>query len=47
MMAVKHAFDPGETLNPGKVIPTPLRCGEYGKKTVPRGLLPAPLLEGR
>ncbi|MDP1899519.1 MAG: FAD-linked oxidase C-terminal domain-containing protein [Rubrivivax sp.] len=47
MMAIKHAFDPHETLNPGKVIPTPLRCGEYGKKTVQRGLLPSALLEGR
>ena len=26
---VKAAFDPGELLNPGKVIPTPARCREY------------------
>ena len=27
--AVKHAFDPKETLNPGKGIPTLKRCQEY------------------
>jgi len=40
MMAVKHAFDPGELLNPGKVIPTLHRCAEGGKMHVHRGLLP-------
>jgi glycolate oxidase len=41
-MAVKHAFDPLELLNPGKVIPTLHRCAEYGKMHVHRGLLPHP-----
>jgi len=27
--AVKHAFDPGGLLNPGKGVPTPRRCSEY------------------
>jgi len=40
--AVKHAFDPRELLNPGKVIPTLHRCAEYGKMHVHRGLLPFP-----
>jgi glycolate oxidase len=39
-LAVKHAFDPLELLNPGKVIPTLHRCAEYGKMHVHRGLLP-------
>ncbi|MEY4563572.1 MAG: hypothetical protein RLZZ618_2849 [Pseudomonadota bacterium] len=38
MMALKRAFDPDETLNPGKVIPTLVRCAEYGKMHVRRGL---------
>ncbi|GAC1302804.1 MAG: FAD-linked oxidase C-terminal domain-containing protein [Steroidobacteraceae bacterium] len=41
-LAVKHAFDPLELLNPGKVIPTLHRCAEYGKMHVHRGLLPFP-----
>jgi len=41
-LAVKHAFDPLESLNPGKVIPTLHRCAEYGKMHVHRGLLPFP-----
>jgi glycolate oxidase len=41
-LAVKHAFDPLELLNPGKVIPTLHRCAEYGKMHVHRGLLPYP-----
>ncbi|HSQ72288.1 MAG TPA: FAD-linked oxidase C-terminal domain-containing protein, partial [Rubrivivax sp.] len=43
--AVKRAFDPGETLNPGKVIPTLHRCAEGGKMHVRKGLLPFPELE--
>jgi glycolate oxidase len=39
-LAVKHAFDPLESLNPGKVIPTLHRCAEYGKMHVHRGMLP-------
>src|SRR6202162_4862555 len=31
-MAIKHAFDPSGLLNPGKVVPTLHRCGEYGKR---------------
>ena len=44
MMAVKRAFDPGELLNPGKVIPTLQRCAEYGKMHVHRGMLAFPEL---
>jgi glycolate oxidase len=40
MLALKHAFDRKELLNPGKVIPTLARCAEYGKMHVRRGLLP-------
>ena len=40
MLAVKRAFDAGELLNPGKVIPSLSRCAEYGKMHVRRGLLP-------
>jgi glycolate oxidase len=45
MFAVKRAFDPGQLLNPGKVIPTLHRCAEYGKMHVKKGLLPFPGLE--
>ena len=45
MLALKYAFDPGGTLNPGKVIPTLQRCAEYGKMHVKKGLLPFPGLE--
>jgi glycolate oxidase len=45
MLAVKHAFDPAGTLNPGKVIPSLVRCAEYGKMHVKKGLLPFPQLE--
>ena len=40
MRALKRAFDPSGLLNPGKVIPTLVRCAEYGKMHVRRGLLP-------
>ena len=40
--AVKQAFDPGQILNPGKVIPSLQRCAEYGKMHVHHGLLPFP-----
>jgi glycolate oxidase len=43
-LAVKHAFDPEELLNPGKVIPTLQRCAEYGKMHVHHGMLPFPEL---
>jgi glycolate oxidase len=40
MLGVKRAFDAKELLNPGKVIPTLVRCAEGGKMHVHRGLLP-------
>jgi glycolate oxidase len=40
MLALKRAFDAKELLNPGKVIPSLVRCAEYGKMHVKRGLLP-------
>jgi glycolate oxidase len=40
MLALKRAFDPKSLLNPGKVIPSLVRCAEYGKMHVRRGLLP-------
>jgi len=39
MLDVKHAFDPAGRLNPGKVIPTLVRCAEGGKMHVKRGVL--------
>jgi glycolate oxidase len=45
MFAIKRAFDGGQTLNPGKVIPTLQRCAEYGRMHVRKGLLPHPELE--
>ena len=44
MFAVKAAFDPAGTLNPGKVIPTLHRCAEYGRMHVSRGMLAHPEL---
>jgi len=44
MLALKRAFDPQELLNPGKVIPSLVRCAEYGKMHVRKGLLPFPEL---
>jgi glycolate oxidase len=37
---IKHAFDPYELLNPGKVIPTLHRCAELGAMHVHNGELP-------
>ncbi len=45
MLALKGAFDPAGTLNPGKQIPTLHRCAEYGRMHVKRGLLAFPELE--
>lgn len=44
MLALKRAFDPTCQLNPAKVIPTLVRCAEYGKMHVRKGLLPFPEL---
>ncbi len=44
MLAIKAAFDPAGTLNPGKVIPSLSRCAEYGKQVVRGGVLPHPEL---
>ena len=38
--AVKEAFDPAALLNPGKLIPTLVRCAEYGRLHVHGGALP-------
>jgi len=45
MFGVKRAFDAKGLLNPGKVIPTPQRCAEYGKMLVRGGKLAYPELE--
>ena len=42
MFGVKRAFDVKGLLNPGKVIPTPQRCAEYGKKIGARWSAQAP-----
>jgi glycolate oxidase len=44
MFGVKRAFDAKELLNPGKVIPTLIRCVEYGKKLVRGGQMSHPEL---
>jgi glycolate oxidase len=36
-LSVKQAFDPPHLLNPDKVIPTLVRCAEYGKMHVGQG----------
>jgi glycolate oxidase len=38
--AVKRAFDPAMLLNPGKAIPSLVRCAEYGRMRVHNGQLP-------
>jgi glycolate oxidase len=42
MFGVKRAFDPAGLLNPGKVIPTLVRCAEYGKVVVRGGQVAHP-----
>ena len=42
MLGVKRAFDAEQLLNPGKVIPTLVRCAEYGKMLVRGGQLAHP-----
>jgi glycolate oxidase len=37
---VKRAFDEHGLLNPGKAIPTLVRCAEYGRMRVHAGALP-------
>ncbi|MBS0445457.1 MAG: FAD-binding protein [Proteobacteria bacterium] len=44
MHALKAAFDPAGTLNPGKAIPTLRRCAESGKMLVRKGALAFPEL---
>lgn len=43
--ALKHAFDPGGLLNPGKAVPSMARCAEFGALHVQGGCLPHPELE--
>jgi len=44
-VGVKNAFDPLGLLNPGKVLPSPARCAEYGRMKVHGGKLPFAELE--
>ncbi len=43
--AVKAAFDASRLLNPGKAVPSPHRCAEFGAMHVHGGALPHPELE--
>jgi glycolate oxidase len=43
--ALKAAFDPGELLNPGKAVPKPARCAEFGRLHVHGGKLKHPELD--
>jgi glycolate oxidase len=43
--ALKAAFDPDELLNPGKAVPKPARCAEFGRMHVHGGKLKHPELE--
>jgi len=43
--AIKAAFDPQGLLNPGKAIPTLVRCAEFGSMHVHNGELPFPDLD--
>ncbi len=43
--AIKHAFDAGGLLNPGKAVPTLQRCAEFGAMHVHDGKLSFPELE--
>jgi len=43
MFGVKRAFDAKGLLNPGKVIPMPQRCAEYGRARVGRFKQPTPV----
>jgi glycolate oxidase len=38
---VKHAFNPGNLCNPGKILPTPKACGESGRRAMLRHSLSA------
>ncbi|MFO1192689.1 MAG: FAD-linked oxidase C-terminal domain-containing protein [Rhodoferax sp.] len=46
MLGVKQAFDPLGLLNPGKVIPTLVRCAEYGRELVRGGQATNPAVAG-
>ena len=37
MHEIKHAFDEHGLLNPGKAVPTPHRCAEFGKMRIGQG----------
>jgi glycolate oxidase len=46
MLGIKQAFDPRALLNPGKVIPTLVRCAEYGRELVRGGQTTNPAWAG-